>query len=66
MEAVLPVFSGLWGPPTNRKDEVGQSLLPEWGRQQNQGWGFLPAFEEGDIEDRSVGVHELEQEGLKG
>lgn len=41
-------------------------FLPEWGRQQNQGWGFLPAFEEGDIEDGSVGVDELEQEGLKG
>lgn len=27
---------------------------------------FLPAFEEGDIEDGSVRVHELEQEGLEG
>lgn len=27
---------------------------------------FLPAFEEGDIEDWRVRVHKLEQEGLEG
>lgn len=66
VEAVLPVFPGLWEPLTIQRDKVGQSLLPEWRRQGTRVEDFLPAFEEGDIEDGSVGVHELEQEGLEG
>lgn len=65
MEAPLPVFPGLWEPPTIERDKVGQSLLPECRRQGTRVEEFLPAFEEGDIEDGSVGVHKLEQEGLE-
>lgn len=37
IEAALPVFPGLWGPPTMERDKVGQNLLPGWRRQGTRG-----------------------------